>query len=449
MATPKTVAFYTLGCKLNYSETSAIGRQFAAAGYTEVPFKEGADICVINTCSVTEFADRKCRKVVRQALRLAPHAHVVVIGCYAQLKPAEIADIPGVDLVLGAAEKFRILDYIESLEKAPGKGLIRAGAVQNAKDFIHAFSYGDRTRSFLKVQDGCNYKCTFCTIPKARGASRSNTVDRVVADAREIAALGTKEIVLTGVNIGDFGNGTEVIEGTKPRKEALFIDLIRALDRVAGIERFRISSIEPNLCTDEIIDFVAGAQRFVPHFHMPLQSGNDKQLAQMRRRYKRALYADRVAHIKSVMPHCCIGVDVIVGFPGETEADFLETYRFISELDVSYLHVFTYSERADTPAATMPDVVPVQERRRRNELLTILSEKKKRAFYARYAGETRPVLFEQHRDPALLSGFTDNYIKVEVPHSERLLNTIAPVSLTELLPETVFAALPAGVPALR
>ena len=442
MATPKTVAFYTLGCKLNYSETSAIGRQFEAAGYAEVPFKQGADICVINTCSVTEFADRKCRKVVRQALRAAPHAHVVVIGCYAQLKPAEMADIPGVDLVLGAAEKFRILDYIEELEKAPGKGLIRAGAVQNAKDFIHAFSYGDRTRSFLKVQDGCNYKCTFCTIPQARGASRSNTVAQVAADAREIAALGTKEIVLTGVNIGDFGNGTEVIEGTKPRKEALFIDLIRELDTVEGIERFRISSIEPNLCTNEIIDFVARSQRFVPHFHMPLQSGNNKQLAQMRRRYKRELYADRVAHIKAVMPHCCIGVDVIVGFPGETEADFLETYNFISHLDISYLHVFTYSERANTPAADMPDVVPVHERRRRNEMLTTLSEKKKRAFYAAHAGQTRPVLFEQHRNPALLSGFTDNYIKVEVPHSECLLNTLAEVTLDTLLPETVFAAMP-------
>ena len=444
MATPKTVSFYTLGCKLNYSETSAIGRQFGAAGYTEVPFKQGADICVINTCSVTEFADRKCRKVVRQALRAAPHAHIVVVGCYAQLKPAEIADIPGVDLVLGAAEKFRILDYIDALEKSPGKGLVRAGAVQNAKDFVHAFSYGDRTRSFLKVQDGCNYKCTFCTIPQARGASRSNTVAQVVANAREIAALGVKEIVLTGVNIGDFGNGTEVIEGTKPRKEALFVDLIRELDRVAGIERFRISSIEPNLCTDEIVDFVARSQRFVPHFHMPLQSGNNKQLAQMRRRYRRELYAERVAHIKRVMPHCCIGVDVIVGFPGETEADFRETYRFISELDISYLHVFTYSERANTPAANMDDVVPLYKRRRRNDMLTTLSEKKKRAFYTAHAGQVRPVLFEQHRDGALLSGFTDNYIKVEVPYSERLLNTIAPVELVELLPDTVFAAVPTG-----
>ncbi|HRF41127.1 MAG TPA: tRNA (N(6)-L-threonylcarbamoyladenosine(37)-C(2))-methylthiotransferase MtaB, partial [Saprospiraceae bacterium] len=375
MATPKTVSFYTLGCKLNYSETSSIGRQFEGAGFAEVGFEQGADVYVINTCSVTDFADRKCRNIVRQALRHSPNAYVVVVGCYAQLKPEEIASIPGVDLVLGAAEKFHILDYIEDLSKAPGKGMVRAGEVRQAKDFVHAFSFGDRTRSFLKVQDGCDYKCTFCTIPQARGQSRSNTVESVVNDARSIAAMGVKEIVLTGVNIGDFGNGTEVIEGAKPKKEALFIDLIRALDEVEGIERFRISSIEPNLCTDEIISFVAESQRFAPHFHIPLQSGNNKQLAQMRRRYRRELYAERVAQIKSVMPHCCIGVDVIVGFPGETEEDFLETYRFIQELDISYLHVFTYSERANTPAADMPDAVLMDERKRRNKMLSILSEK--------------------------------------------------------------------------
>lgn len=435
MATPKTVSFYTLGCKLNYSETSSIGRQFEGAGFAEVGFEQGADVYVINTCSVTDFADRKCRNIVRQALRHSPNAYVVVVGCYAQLKPEEIASIPGVDLVLGAAEKFRILDYIEDLSKAPGKGMVRAGEVRQAKDFVHAFSFGDRTRSFLKVQDGCDYKCTFCTIPQARGQSRSNTVESVVNDARSIAALGVKEIVLTGVNIGDFGNGTEVIEGAKPKKEALFIDLIRALDEVEGIERFRISSIEPNLCTDEIISFVAESQRFAPHFHIPLQSGNNKQLAQMRRRYRRELYAERVAQIKSVMPHCCIGVDVIVGFPGETEEDFLETYRFIQELDISYLHVFTYSERANTPAADMPDAVPMDERKRRNKMLSILSEKKRRAFYEQHLGEHRPVLWEHSQQEGIVTGFTDNYIKVEAPENGRLINSVEMVGLETLEPE--------------
>lgn len=435
MATPKTVSFYTLGCKLNYSETSSIGRQFEGAGFAEVGFEQGADVYVINTCSVTDFADRKCRNIVRQALRHSPNAYVVVVGCYAQLKPEEIASIPGVDLVLGAAEKFRILDYIEDLSKAPGKGMVRAGEVRQAKDFVNAFSFGDRTRSFLKVQDGCDYKCTFCTIPQARGQSRSNTVESVVNDARSIAALGVKEIVLTGVNIGDFGNGTEVIEGAKPKKEALFIDLIRALDEVEGIERFRISSIEPNLCTDEIISFVAESQRFAPHFHIPLQSGNNKQLAQMRRRYRRELYAERVAQIKSVMPHCCIGVDVIVGFPGETEEDFLETYRFIQELDISYLHVFTYSERANTPAADMPDAVLMDERKRRNKMLSILSEKKRRAFYEQHLGEYRPVLWEHSQQEGIVTGFTDNYIKVEAPENGRLINSVEMVGLETLEPE--------------
>ncbi len=435
MATPKTVSFYTLGCKLNYSETSSIGRQFEGAGFAEVGFEQGADVYVINTCSVTDFADRKCRNIVRQALRHSPNAYVVVVGCYAQLKPEEIASIPGVDLVLGAAEKFHILDYIEDLSKAPGKGMVRAGEVRQAKDFVHAFSFGDRTRSFLKVQDGCDYKCTFCTIPQARGQSRSNTVESVVNDARSIAAMGVKEIVLTGVNIGDFGNGTEVIEGAKPKKEALFIDLIRALDEVEGIERFRISSIEPNLCTDEIISFVAESQRFAPHFHIPLQSGNNKQLAQMRRRYRRELYAERVAQIKSVMPHCCIGVDVIVGFPGETEEDFLETYRFIQELDISYLHVFTYSERANTPAADMPDAVPMEERKRRNKMLSILSEKKRRAFYEQHLGEYRPVLWEHSQQEGIVTGFTDNYIKVEAPENGRLINSVEMVGLETLEPE--------------
>lgn len=437
MATPKTVSFYTLGCKLNYAETSSIGRMFEEAGYGEIGFHDGADICVINTCSVTDFADKKCRKIVRQAMRNNPQSLVVVTGCYAQLKPEEISNIPGVDLVLGAAEKFRILDYIDDLSKTQNKGMVSAGEVSAAKDFINAFSFGDRTRSFLKVQDGCNYKCTFCTIPKARGASRSDTVENVVANARKIADMGVKEIVLTGVNIGDFGNGTEVIEGTKPKKEALFIDLIKELDKVEGIDRFRISSIEPNLCSDEVIEFVAGSKRFAPHFHIPLQSGNNKQLQMMKRRYKRELYAQRVEQIRNLIPHCCIGVDVIVGFPGETEEDFLETYHFINELDVAYLHVFTYSERPNTPALEMDGKVPMEERRRRNKMLTILSEKKKRAFYQKHQGETRPVLFEVHKDKNLISGFSDNYIKIEMPFEEGLLNTIEKVDLETLTPDGV------------
>ncbi|MBL7793149.1 MAG: tRNA (N(6)-L-threonylcarbamoyladenosine(37)-C(2))-methylthiotransferase MtaB [Saprospiraceae bacterium] len=432
MATPQSVAFYTLGCKLNYSETSSIGRLFEDAGYREVAFEEGADIYVVNTCSVTDFADRKCRKVVRQALRHNPRAFVVVVGCYAQLKPEEIAGIPGVDLVLGAAEKFRILDYIDNLGKAPGKGMVQAGEIREVRDFVNAFSFGDRTRSFLKVQDGCDYKCTFCTIPLARGRSRSDTVENVVDNARRIADMGVKEIVLTGVNIGDFGNGTEVIEGTRPKKEAMFIDLIQALDEVEGISRFRISSIEPNLCTDEVISFVAQSKRFAPHFHMPLQSGSNKLLALMRRRYLRELYAERVAQIKSLMPHGCIGVDTIVGFPGETEADFLDTYAFLRDLDVSYLHVFTYSERPNTPAAEMDGVVPIEERRRRNEMLTILSEKKRRYFYEQHLGQTRPVLFENHTEKGMMSGFTDNYIKIETSYDPLMINELAPVELIRL-----------------
>lgn len=435
MATPRTVAFHTLGCKLNYSETSAIGRLFEDNGYHTVKFEEGADIYVINTCSVTDFADRKCRKVVRQALRKQPNAFVIVVGCYAQLKPEEISNIEGVDLVLGAAQKFKILDYVDDLTKAPGKGMVQAGEVKEANTFTHAFSFGDRTRSFLKVQDGCDYKCSFCTIPLARGKSRSDTVDSVVERACKIAAMGVKEIVLTGVNIGDFGNGTEVIEGTKPKKEALFIDLIEALDEVEPIDRFRISSIEPNLLTNEIIEFVGQSNRFVPHFHIPLQSGNNKQLRQMRRRYKRELYADRVANIRRVMPHCCIGVDVIVGFPGETDEDFLETYRFINELDISYLHVFTYSERPNTPAADMENPVPMHIRRQRNEMLRILSDKKRRYFYEQHIGQTRPALLEATVIDGKMVGFTDNYIKVLIDYDENLVNTICKIKLEELRPD--------------
>lgn len=433
MATPKTVAFYTLGCKLNFSETSSIGRQFEQAGYTEVKFDAAADIYVINTCSVTDFADRKCRKTVRKALKYAPDALIVVVGCYAQLKPDEIAEIPGVDLVLGASQKFRILDYIDGLSKSPSKGMVQAGDVKEANEFINAFSFGDRTRSFLKVQDGCNYKCTFCTIPQARGASRSNSIDSIVQNANEIASMGIKEIVLTGVNIGDFGNGTAVIEGQKPKKEALFIDLIKELDEVEGIDRFRISSIEPNLLTDEIIRFVASSKRFVPHFHIPLQSGNNKQLKAMRRRYLRELYADRVATIRQLIPHCCIGVDVIVGFPGETKDDFMDSYRFIQELDVTYLHVFTYSERANTPAIDMEGAVPMQERRERNEMLRILSEKKKLAFYHKFCKDNHQVLWEAKNRNGYMFGFSENYIKYAQPYNENLINKLTSVQSLEVV----------------
>ena len=432
MATPRTVAFNTHGCKLNYSETSALARLFESSGYLPVKFEEEADIYVLNTCSVTEQADRECKKIVRQALRRQPDAFVVVTGCYAQLKPQEIADIPGVDLVLGAGEKFRILDYVDELSKAQGKGMVYAGEVRDVNTFNASFSFGDRTRSFLKVQDGCDYKCSFCTIPQARGASRSDTVESVLKNARDIAAKGVREIVLTGVNLGDFGNGTEVIEGVKPRKEALFADLVQALEQVEDIARFRISSIEPNLLTDEIIRFVAESQRFMPHFHVPLQSGNDKQLREMRRRYRRELYAERVSSIKQLMPHACIGCDVIVGFPGETEADFMESYQFLQNLDISYLHVFTYSERANTPAADMQGAVPIEERRRRNQALRGLSEMKRRTFYAEHANSLRPVLFEQHKATGLMTGFTDNYVKVEMPFDAARLNTIAPVLLGQL-----------------
>ncbi len=442
MATPKTVAFHTLGCKLNFSETSSIERMFEDKGYQPVDFEEGADIYVINTCSVTDFADKKCRYTVRNALRKAPHAHVVVIGCYAQLKPDEIASIPGVDLVLGAAEKFRILDFIQDLEKAPGKGMVRAGEVSEANTFSQAFSFGDRTRSFMKVQDGCDYKCTFCTIPQARGKSRSDTVEQAVINAAAIGDRGVREIVLTGVNLGDFGNGTAVIEGTRAKKEALFIDLIKELDQVESIDRFRISSIEPNLLTDEIIDFVGNSKRFVPHFHVPLQSGSNRILALMSRRYKREWYASRVTQIKSVMPHACIGVDVIVGFPGETEDDFMDTYEFLHGLDVSYFHVFTYSERANTPAAEMSGAVPMDIRRERNERLRILSEKKKRAFYSQFDGQTKQVLVEQGSSDGLLSGFTDNYLKVIFEGDPLLINQLIEFQLTELDEEGLFRGIP-------
>jgi threonylcarbamoyladenosine tRNA methylthiotransferase MtaB len=432
MATPRTVAFHTLGCKLNFSETSSIRRLFEDGGYGVVDFEDGADLYVINTCSVTDFADRKCRYEVRRALKYSPDAKVVVIGCYAQLKPKEISEIPGVDLVLGAAEKFNILEHVDDLAMTSGKGLVKAGEIKEVNRFVSSFSIGDRTRSFLKVQDGCDYKCSFCTIPQARGKSRSDTIEQAIINAQAIADQGVKEIVLTGVNLGDFGNGTEIIEGKKPHKEGLFIDLIRELDQVEGIDRFRISSIEPNLLTDEIIEFVGSSQRFVPHFHVPLQSGSNKMLRLMRRRYKRELYASRVASIKRIMPHCCIGVDVIVGFPGETEKDFMDTYHFLKDLDISYLHVFTYSERANTPAADMEGVVNMGVRKERNKRLRILSEKKRMAFYQKHISDKRTVLIEDKLEDGHYTGYTDNYIKVSVPFAESISNTLKQVQLVEI-----------------
>lgn len=420
----KKVAFYTLGCKLNFSESSAIGRQFNDAGFETVPFTDQADVYLINTCSVTDHADKKCRKVVKEALKHSPNAYIAVVGCYAQLKPKEISEIPGVDIVLGAAEKFMIIDYITDLTKQE-KTQIFNQDISEAKDFISSYSFGERTRTFLKVQDGCDYTCSFCTIPLARGSSRSDTISHVIDQANEIAASGVKEIVLTGVNLGDFG----IRDGIREDK---FFDLIQALDKVEGIDRMRISSIEPNLLSDEIIEFVSHSNKFVPHFHIPLQSGCNKVLALMRRRYKRELYSERVANIKRLMPDCCIGVDVIVGFPGETQEDFLDTYNFLNELEVSYLHVFTYSERENTPAAEMKGAVPGSVRAERSKMLHILSDKKKRAFYEENLGSTRVALFEAEEDNGMMYGFTENYVKVKVPFNPELVNSFQTVKLLEI-----------------
>ncbi|MBK1441439.1 tRNA (N(6)-L-threonylcarbamoyladenosine(37)-C(2))-methylthiotransferase MtaB [Parapedobacter sp. ISTM3] len=422
----KKVAFYTLGCKLNFSETSSIGRIFQQAGYETTPFNSAADIYVINTCSVTENADRKCRKVVKEALNHSPNAYIVVVGCYAQLKPREITEIPGVDMVLGAAEKFNIVQHINDLTKQP-KAIIYNAPIADTNQFVPAFSIGDRTRTFLKVQDGCDYSCTFCTIPLARGASRSGTITDLVKQAAEIAASGVREIVLTGVNIGDFGirNG---------KREDRFFDLIKALDAVEGIDRFRISSIEPNLLSDEIIEYVSQSARFVPHFHIPLQSGSNKVLAMMRRRYRRELYASRIAKIKELMPDCCVGVDVIVGFPGETKEDFLDTYHFLNNLDVSYLHVFTYSERENTIASQMEGAVPGAQRGERSKMLHILSEKKRRAFYQSQLGKAGEVLFEGDIKDGYMQGFSRNYVKVRTPYDPLLVNELVPVRFSEIAP---------------
>ncbi|MFA6262011.1 MAG: tRNA (N(6)-L-threonylcarbamoyladenosine(37)-C(2))-methylthiotransferase MtaB [Bacteroidia bacterium] len=414
----KTAAYYTLGCKLNFSETSTIGRQLTGAGFRKVEFHEGADVYVINTCSVTDHADRKCKKVVKEALRHNPGAFITVIGCYAQLKPHEIAKIEGVDLVLGAAEKFNIDQYLTDIRKKP-EALVAEGKIREVLDYHASYSIGDRTRAFMKVQDGCDYFCSFCTIPLARGKSRSDTIANVVQQACEVVESGIKEIVLTGVNTGDFGT----------QNGETFYGLLKALLEVHGLERIRISSIEPNLLTDEIIELAAASPVIVPHFHIPLQSGSNEILQWMRRKYDRELYASRVEKIKSLIPHCCIGVDVIVGFPGETQEHFLDTYKFLNELDISYLHVFTYSERVNTTAIKMPGKVKQGDRFDRNKMLSILSEKKRRAFYESQLGKSSLVLWEAENDHSTMYGFTENYIRVKTAYDPMLVNEITPFEL--------------------
>ena len=420
----KKVAFYTLGCKLNFSETSSIARLFEQQGYLKTNFNDHPDIFVINTCSVTDNADKKCRQVVKDARKASNDPYIIVVGCYAQLKPKEISEIPGVDAVLGANEKFRLLELLDGFEKHP-KVLIYAQDIHEAKAFNSAYSINDRTRTFLKIQDGCDYSCSFCTIPLARGKSRSDTIENVLKNAREIANSGVKEIVLTGVNTGDFG----MREGERIDS---FFDVIQELDKIEHIERIRISSIEPNLLSHEIIDFVALSTKFSHHFHIPLQSGSNKILKSMRRRYLRELYLDRVKKIKTVMPECCIGVDVIIGFPGESEEDFLDTYHFINEMDVSYLHVFTYSERPNTLAINMDNAVSPGDRKKRSKMLRSLSVKKRRYFYEQFVDKELEVLFEKDIEGGKIHGFTDNYIRVAVPFQPGLINQIRKVKLLEI-----------------
>jgi threonylcarbamoyladenosine tRNA methylthiotransferase MtaB len=420
----KKVAFYTLGCKLNYSETSTISRLFEEKGYRKVEFTDTPDIFIINTCSVTENADKKCHKIVREARSISPDGYVAIIGCYAQLKPTEIASIPGVDAVLGAAEKFRLVELLDGFVR-PSHARVFASDIEKANRFNTSYSLHDRTRTFLKVQDGCDYSCSFCTIPLARGASRSDSIENIVRTATEIAQTEVREIVLTGVNTGDFG----IQEG---RRVERFIDLVKALDNVEGIDRFRISSIEPNLLTNEIIGFVAESNKFVPHFHVPLQSGSNKILRLMKRRYLRELYEDRVSEIKSAMPHACIGVDVIVGFPGETHEDFLETYQFLNALDISYLHVFTYSERENTLASSMQGSVPKHQRADRSKMLHILSDKKRRRFYEENLGREAIVLFENDVEAGMMHGFTENYIRVMAKYDPVLVNDLKKIRLKNI-----------------
>jgi threonylcarbamoyladenosine tRNA methylthiotransferase MtaB len=419
----KKVAFYTLGCKLNFSETSTLARLFEEGGYAKVDFEENPDVFIINTCSVTENADKKCKQLVKRAQKINSEALIAIVGCYAQLKPEEIGKIPGVDIVLGANEKFNVLDHLDKLETKPGKSIIKYDSIKKTTEFVPSFSYGDRTRSFLKVQDGCDYFCTFCTIPLARGKSRNATIEQTVNEASKIATTDVKEIVLTGVNIGDFGqDGSENFHG-----------LVLALDEVEGIERFRISSIEPNLLSNEIIDFCLNkSKRFVPHFHIPLQSGSNAMLKAMRRKYERELYAERVETIKRKNPDCCIGVDVIVGFPGETDEEFSKTVEFLKDLDISYLHVFTYSERANTTAIKMGDSVPMDIRRERSKILHLLSDRKKRHFYEQNRGQIRTALIESEQDEGWMYGFTDNYVKVRIPFDLSLANKLVEVKLTKV-----------------
>lgn len=432
----KTVAFHTLGCKLNFSETSTIARLFQEKGFLKKSFEEVADVYVINTCSVTENADKECKTIVKGALAKNPEAFIAIVGCYAQLKPEEISGIEGVDVVLGATEKFKLLNYIDLSGKHTHVQIHNCD-IAEADFFESAYSAGDRTRSFLKVQDGCDYNCTFCTIPLARGKSRSDTIENILANASKIAASGVKEIVLTGVNIGDFGYGQFIDSDTRKRKEFTFFDLVKELDSVKGIERLRISSIEPNLLKDEIISFVSASKHFASHFHMPLQSGSNEILKKMKRRYQRELYSERVEKIKQLMPQCCIGVDVIVGFPGETEAHFLETYNFLNGLDISYLHVFTYSERDNTEAIHLPGIVPMAERKRRNKMLRILSAKKLRAFYEKQKGKQFTVLFEYENKNGYMYGFTENYVKVKMPFDLSLCNKPTRITLTDFDEEGV------------
>ena len=417
----KKVAFYTLGCKLNFSETSSIAKSFNEQGFATVDFSDHADCYVINTCSVTDNADKKCRNIVRKALRTNPTGFVIVVGCYAQLKPEEIKSIEGVDLVLGTEEKFNALDHIGSLDKNES-GIALYDKIGKVKEFFPSFSSGDRTRSFLKIQDGCDYFCAFCTIPLARGRSRSNTVKETIKTANEVALTEAKEVVITGVNIGAFGKGTA----------ETFYDLVKELDQIEGIDRFRISSIEPNLLSDEIIDYVSTSKRFVPHFHIPLQSGSDNLLVAMRRKYLSDLYRNRVGLIKKLMPDACMGVDVIIGFPGETDQEFQTTYDFLIELDVSYLHVFTYSERDNTTAVRLDDVVPMETRNKRSKMLRILSAKKKRKFYESQIGTEHTVLWEATNEEGFMTGFTENYVKVQTPFDAAKVNKTEKVFLDKI-----------------
>ena len=424
MSSNKSIAFHTLGCKLNFAETSTLSRQLEEAGYNKTDFQQSADVYVINTCSVTDNADKECRQLIRKVKRQNPEATVVITGCYAQLKPEQIAEMEGVDMVIGAGEKYNIAEHLKQYQ--PGeKAQVYSCDIESVQGFNASYSMNDRTRTFLKVQDGCDYSCTFCTIPLARGHSRSDTVQGVLNNVHELHQSGVQEIVLTGVNLGDFGKGHQ---GKRKHHEDFF-DLVKALETQSQMPRFRISSIEPNLLHPELIDYISTSQRFMPHFHMPLQSGNNEMLAAMRRRYRRELYAERVALIKEKMPQACIGVDVIVGFPGETEAHFQDTFDFLHQLPISYLHVFTYSERENTPAFSMPGVVPVHERKQRNARLRDLSEKKMNLFTEEHRGETRIVLFEQADKDGSMEGYTDNYIKVVRPYDASKVNTLSPETI--------------------